>query len=101
MGINYFRRPLITSISQKVIVNENKIEALIRFISIKCNSLKNEINSKKTNNKNNLKSYKHLIESRNQFKYSNFSIILSIMVLRATTIRLQMKRMLTLKFHKC
>ena len=79
-GINYFRRPLITSISQKVIVNEDKIEALTRFMSIKCNNLKNEINSKKTKNKNNLKSYKHLIESSNQkFKYSNFSIILSIM----------------------
>ena len=79
-GINYFRRPLIPSISQKVIVNEKKIEALTRFISIKCNNLKNEINSKKTNNKNNLKSYKYLIESRDQkFKYSNFSIILSIM----------------------
>ena len=79
-GINYFRRPLITSISQKVIVNENNIKALTRFISIKCNNLKNEINSKKTKNKNNLKSYKYLIESGNQkFKYSNFSIILSIM----------------------
>ena len=77
-GINYFRLPLNKSISQEVYLNEKKIETLTRFISIQCNKLKKEINRKKTSNKNNLNSYKDIIESKNQkFKYSNFSIILS------------------------
>ena len=77
-GVNYFRLPLHKSISQEVYLNEKKIETLTRFISIQCNKLKKEINTKKTGNKNNLNSYKNIIESKNKkFKYSNFSIILS------------------------
>ena len=77
-GVNYFRIPLHKSISQEVYLNEKKIETLTRFISIQCNKLKKEINTKKTGNKNNLNSYKNIIESKNKkFKYSNFSIILS------------------------
>ena len=77
-GVNYFRIPLHKSISQEVYLNEKKIETLTRFISIQCNKLKKEINTKKIGNKNNLNSYKNIIESKNQkFKYSNFSIILS------------------------
>ena len=79
-GVNYFRLPLHKSISQEVYLNEKKIETLTRFISIQCNKLKNEINRKKTSNKNNLNSYKNIIESKNQkFKYSNFSVILNYM----------------------
>ena len=77
-GVNYFRIPLHKSISQEVYLNEKKIETLTRFISIQCNKLKKEINTKKTGSKNNLNSYKNIIESKNKkFKYSNFSIILS------------------------
>ena len=77
-GVNYFRLPLQKSISQEVYLNEKKIETLTRFISIQCNKLKKEINTKKTGSKNNLNSYKNIIESKNKkFKYSNFSIILS------------------------
>ena len=64
-GINYFRLPLHKSISQEVYLNEKKIETLTRFISIQCNKLKKEINTKKIGNKNNLNSYKNIIESKN------------------------------------
>ena len=47
-GVNYFRIPLHKSISQEVYLNEKKIETLTRFISIQCNKLKKEINTKKT-----------------------------------------------------
>ena len=77
-GVNYFRLPLQKSISQEVFLDDKKIETLTRFISIQCNKLKKEINTKKKGNKNNLNSYKNIIESKNKkFKYSNLSIILS------------------------
>ena len=79
-GINYFRLPLGNYVSQEVVESDTKIENLARYISSKCNKLKNEINSKKISNKNSLNPYKDIIENENQkFKYSNFSIILSYM----------------------
>ena len=79
-GLNYFRPPLERFISKEVVISEKKIENLAKLFSIRCNNLKQEINSKKKNKTDYLNSYKSLIETKGQnFKYSNFSLILNYM----------------------
>ena len=53
---------------------------LIKFFSVQCNKLKQEIISKEKNKTDYLNSYKSLIQSKGQnFKYSNFNLILTYM----------------------
>ncbi len=79
-GLNYFRLPLERFISKEVIISEKNIEKLTKLFSVQCNKLKQEINLKQKNKTDHLNSYKSLIESKDQnFKYSNFSLILSYM----------------------
>ena len=79
-GLNYFRLPLKKFISKEIVISEKNIENLTKFFSFQCNKLKREINSKQKNKTDYLNLYKSLIESKGQnFKYSNFSLILSYM----------------------
>ncbi|MFL2591574.1 MAG: DUF3810 domain-containing protein [Flavobacteriaceae bacterium] len=79
-GFNYFRLPLERFISTEVVISEKKIENLTKLFSVQCNKLKQEINYKQKNKTDYLNSYKSLIKSTGQnFKYSNFSLILSYM----------------------
>ena len=79
-GLNYFRFPLERFISSEVVISEKNIENLTKLFSVQCNKLKQDINSKKKTKTDYLNSYKSLIEPKGQnFKYSNFSLILSYM----------------------
>ncbi len=79
-GLNYFRFPLERFISKEVVISEKNIENLTKLFSVQCNKLKQEINSKQINKTDYLNSFRSLIEPQGlNFKYSNFSLILSYM----------------------
>ena len=79
-GLNYFRPPLVGSINNDIMINEEKIENLTKFFSNQCNLLKKDINFRKESETDYLNFYKYLIECTNEkFKYSNINFILSYM----------------------